>query len=71
MSKSIAYYVALLTAFHTLPAFAYMDPGGANLFLQLVLPVISLIVGFFVFMRRWLVIAVKHLFSKIKAWFKG
>jgi hypothetical protein len=71
MSKSIVYCVALLIALHTVPVFAYMDPGGANLFLQLVLPIISLIVGFFVFVRRWLVTTVQHLFTRIKALFKG
>jgi hypothetical protein len=70
MNKSIVYFVALLTGLHSLSAFAYMDPGGANLFLQLALPVFSLIIGFFVFLKRWLVMSVQYLFSRIKAWFK-
>lgn len=70
MNNSIVYFVALLAGLHSVSAFAYMDPGGANLFLQLILPVISMIIGFFVFLRRWLVMAVQQLFAQIKAWLK-
>jgi hypothetical protein len=70
MKISILYFVALLTGLHSISAFSYMDPGGANLFLQLVLPVISLITGFFIFLRRWLVMAFWQIFSQIKTFFR-
>ena len=66
IGKLIFCFSVLLTGFYTNSAYAYMDPGGANLFLQLVIPVFSAIAGVFIYVRRWLVNIVKHLFYKIK-----
>lgn len=55
----------VLACLQPLPALAYIDPNAGGMLFQLLAPVFAAVVGAWLFLRRWIVEAVRALWRRL------